>query len=189
MLLSDILVFNAGPNSTRINDKYQSDTFYNILDLNNDLAQISSNNVGTVSEIDEPFCTRTGDLIISVIKEKACVVGEGNAGKCLTSAFIRCDYDKDKVDPWFICFYINESDSFKMEKHMRTGMSGLKYLHITSEMIGQVPIDLPPLKKQRVLGKIYKNALRQVYLYDSKKEKLTRSLNSIINNEIKQKGE
>lgn len=68
-------------------------------------------------------------------------------------------------------------------------MSGLKYLHITSEMIGRVPIELPSIEKQRALGKIYRGALRQAYLYDSKKEKLTRNLNSIINKEINQKGE
>lgn len=96
VLLGDILVFNADPNSTRINDKYPSDTFYNILDLNNDLAKISSNKANATQKIDEPFFTKTGDLIISIIKEKACVIGEGNAGKCLTSSFIRCDYDKKR---------------------------------------------------------------------------------------------
>jgi len=131
--LSEILKFSAGPNFTRISNKYPSEIFYTTIDIDDDLYQINNDvrNVDNVSYNKEEYFTKEGDLVLSIIKEKACVVGSSNSNKCLSSAFIKCLFDKEKVDPWFICFFINESDTFKREKHLRSGTKGLGYLHIS----------------------------------------------------------
>lgn len=185
MLLEDILDFSAGPNSTRISSKYPQEMFYTALDVDDDLYQLNIVTGNESLKQNEAFFTLEGDLIISVVKEKACVVSKSNAGKCLTSAFIKCSYDPNMVDPWFICFYINESETFKKEKHIRSGTHGLGYLHITSEVIKQVHIDLPDLEVQKKLGKLYKDSLKQIHLYESKKKLIETNINEIINRNLK----
>jgi len=188
--LGEILKFNAGPNFTRISDKYPSNIFFTTSDIDNDLYQVDEDNkdISNIYRYDslieniEDYFTNVGDLVISIIKEKACVVGVKNANKCLSSAFIKCLFDKDKVDPWFICFFINESNTFKKEKYLRSGVTGLSYLHITSAILEQMVIDLPNIEEQHRLAKLYKDALKQAYLYQKKKDLLLKNINLVINN-------
>lgn len=184
MNLGEILKFNAGPNRTRIKNIPQ-DLCYLATDIDVDLAQVDCKCSTTNTVVQkESFFTKEGDLIISLIKDKACIVTKKNANKCLTAAFIKCEYDKEKVDPWFICYFINESESFKKQKHIRNGLNGLSYLHITSDIIRQVEIELPDLKTQKLLGMLYKDSLKQKALYDLKTKLLLKHIYDVMNKKI-----
>lgn len=186
MKLEEILRMSVGQNSTRIKNLYGDIPVYSVADLENDLFQRPSeeaplDNAG-------PEFTKEGELLISIIKEKACIVGSGNAGKLFTSAFIRCQYDEKALDPWFFCFFFNESEAVGREIHLRSGMPGLGYYHLNSEIVGQIVIELPPMEKQQTLGKLYRGCLRQQRLYETKKGLLMKEMDLILDGETKKKG-
>ena len=188
MKLEKILKMNVGPNSTRIRGQYPEVPVYSVLDLEDDLFQKPSEMVTSHEEHSGPAFTKAGNLLISIIKEKACIVSEGNGGKLFTSAFIRCQYDEKILDPWFFCFFFNESEEVGKIIHVRSGMPGLGYYHLNTEIIGQIEIDLPPLEKQKTLGSLYQGCLKQLRLYDRKKEVLKKAVNLVINEELEKKG-
>lgn len=184
MLLEEILEFSSGPNSTRIGSQYSQDILYTNIDLDNDLVQLKQDNISHSQPNNASYIIDEGDIVISIIKDKASVVSSYNKGKYITSAFIKCTYNKDTIDPWFICFYINESEAFKKEKYLRGGTSGLGYLHLTSEILKQANIDLPDIETQRQLGLLYKNSLRQIYLYELKNNLLKKNINRLISKKL-----
>ena len=67
-------------------------------------------------------------------------------------------------------------------------MPGLGYYHLNTEIIGQIEIDLPPLEKQKTLGNLYQGCLKQLRLYDRKKEVLKTADDLVINEELEKKG-
>ena len=188
MKFEKILKMNVGPNSTRIRGQYPEVPVYSVSDLEDDLFQKPSEMMSSIEGYSGPAFTKTGDLLISIIKEKACIVGKGNGGKLFTSAFIRCQYDEKILDPWFFCFFFNESEEVGKIIHVRSGMPGLGYYHLNTEIIGQIEIDLPPLEKQKTLGSLYQGCLKQLRLYDRKKEVLKKAVNLVINEELEKKG-
>lgn len=184
MKLNEILNMTSGPNSSRIKDGYKNIPRYFVTDLEDDLLQVPNESHPLESELKEPIFTREGDLLISIIKEKAAVVGKGREGFILTSGFIRCEYDKNILDPWFFCYFFNQSNAVDMEIHFRSGMPGLGSYHLNAKTIGEIEIDLPTLEKQKKLGRLYKDCLNQMRLYDKKKNTLMKGINLIINEEL-----
>ena len=81
MKLEKILKMNVGPNSTRIRGQYPEVPVYSVSDLEDDLFQKPSEMMSSIEGFSGPAFTKTGDLLISITKEKACIVGKGNGGK------------------------------------------------------------------------------------------------------------
>lgn len=188
MKLEEILKMNVGPNSTRVRAQFPRVPVYSVSDLENDLFQKPSDVTVKEERPYLPVFTKHGDLLISIIKEKACIVSEASEFKLFTSAFIRCQYDENVLDSWFFCFFFNESEEVEEAIHVRSGMPGLKYYHLNTEIIGQMEIDLPPIEKQKILGMLYKECLNQLRLLDKKKEVLKKAVTLVIDEELRKKG-
>jgi len=168
MKLGDILQVTAGPNASRIKNMYTEEQMYTVGNLEDDLAQTECGSFGG-STIQAELLTNMNDLVVSMIRQEAAVVSKANIGKVLSSNFVKCEFDSACVDPWFICYWLNESDAVKKEKYDKSRLKSY-----TTTTLLDLPIMLPAIAKQRAIGKIYKDLKHMQYLLDRQKDEWTR---------------
>lgn len=189
-ILQDLIELESGYNVSRVTD-VPREWVYSVNDLEEDLAG-SREAVALPTEPPsrlEAYCLKEGDLVISLIAEKAGIVGKGNAGKLLSSNFVRCSrINPEMIDKWWLCFYINKSEAFRRSAGLRTGFAGLALYHLSPTFLRSVPIEPPPIERQRQIGSIYRDYCRLNGLYERQKNEIERYVMSLLNKK-NQKGE
>ena len=144
--LEDIIEFTLGKNPTRIkepeSDLYSPDNFEDDL--------YSINKHGERSE-----------CIINLIKSKAAPVSLDNGDKCITSNFLKCEFDCQMLDKWYFCYQFNEGKDFEQQIAMFHQGTTLSVKKLNVKTIGELRIKLPKSEKQRVIGEIYRQSLIQ----------------------------
>ena len=95
--LNDVIKFTIGKNPTRI--KEQEANVYSLEDFENDL-------YGITAEGDKSEC------IINLIKSKVAPVSLDNQNKCITSNFLKCEFNQQILDKWYFVI------SFMREKNL-----------------------------------------------------------------------
>lgn len=146
VMLGDVITFTLGKNSTRI--KEHESKIYSLEDFEGDLqaAEEISNNYG---------CT------INVIKSKASPLSEKTVDKVLNSSYVKCDFDPEVLDPWYLCYQINEGTEIEQQINMFNQGTWTSVKKINVGMISQMTINLPDIKKQKVIGELYRQSIVQ----------------------------
>lgn len=146
VMLGDVITFTLGKNSTRI--KEPEHQIYSLEDFEGDLqaTEERSSNYG---------CT------INVIKSKASPLSEKTVNKVLNSSYVRCDFDPDVLDPWYLCYQINEGAEIEQQINMCNQGTWTSVKKINVGMISQMTIKLPDIKKQKVIGELYRQSIIQ----------------------------
>ena len=98
--LSDIVSFTIGKNPTRI--KEPELILYSLEDFENDLYGIT-----------KP--SNKSECIINLIKSKVAPVSVDNKDKCITSNFLKCEFNEQILDKWYFCYQFNEGKDFKQQ--------------------------------------------------------------------------
>ena len=93
------------------------------------------------------------------MKTKAAPVSTENEDKCLTSNFLRCEFDSKILDKWYFCFQFNEGKDFEQQIAMFHQGTTLSVKKLNVKTIGELKIRLPEIKKQRVIGELYRRSL------------------------------
>lgn len=163
MKLSEIMELVAGPNRTRLSGTMNEDDLYSVSSIDDDLNQLEIIN-SEKSYIDMNYHVKEGDLIISTFKKKAAVASSISSGKILTSNFCKCNYKKDLLDPWYFCYFVNETNEFKKQ----IDMEGFRAF--SSTLLCNLEIALPELELQRKIGRAYKAMCHQNYLLEKQQE-------------------
>lgn len=153
--LSDIMTFSLGKNPTRF--KEQESDLYSHENFEGDLYSV--NRHGDSSE-----------CIINLMKSKAAPVSKDNEAKCITSNFLRCDFDRNILDKWYFCYQFNEGKDFEQQIAMFHQGSTLCVKKLTIKNIGELKIKLPDIEKQHIIGELYKQSLIQNHLMLKKAE-------------------
>lgn len=164
MKLDDILQVTAGPNASRIKNLYTEEQMYTVRNLEDDLAQTRCDSFGGAT-IQAELLTDMNDLVVSMIRQEAAVVSKANIGKVLSSNFVKCAFDSECVDPWFICYWLNESDVVKKMKYDKSILKSY-----TATTLLDLPVMLPVIAKQHAIGNSYKNLKHMQYLFDRQKD-------------------
>ena len=128
------------------------------------------------------------DVVISLSSCKAIVIGGKTANKLILSnlAVIRI-CDKEKLDPHFLCWYINKNVStIKKFKQLQQGTHTVSIIPLS--IIKSFEIEMIPISKQRKIGRIYE-LQRQRYrinqiVEQKKAEVLSYQLMKIFEQEI-----
>ena len=167
MKLGDILQVVAGPNASRIKSMYTEEQMYTVSNLEDDLAQIEYD-VPAVDSVQAELLTSENDLVVSMIRQEAAIVTRVNVGKVLNSNFVKCEFKRKQVDPWFICYWLNESDDVKKQNHNRDMLKSY-----TAATLMDLSIALPEIARQREIGKGYKALKHMQYLFDRQKDEWT----------------
>lgn len=164
MKLGDILQVVAGPNASRIKSMYTEEQMYTVSNLEDDLAQIEYD-VPAGDSVQAELLTSENDLVVSMIRQEAAIVTRVNVGKVLNSNFVKCEFKRKQVDPWFICYWLNESDVVKKMKYDKSILKSY-----TATTLLDLPVMLPVIAKQHAIGNSYKNLKHMQYLFDRQKD-------------------
>ncbi|CAN7221088.1 restriction endonuclease subunit S [Rossellomorea sp. LjRoot5] len=157
MKLEDIVTVKIGRNLSRGNDKNDlSLVAYTYEDLINDLEGLfldsketfnnNSNHIGG-------YLSNVGELVFSFVSSKAGIVSDINQGKILNQNFAKLIIEHDELESSYLCYVLNES--YAMKKQMAISMQGSTVPKLTPAILKELEIKLPPLEKQRTIGKAY----------------------------------
>ncbi len=81
--------------------------------------------------------------------------------KCITSNFIRCDFDTKKIYSWYFCYQFNEGKDFEKQIEMYHQGTTLSVKKLNIKTIGELKIFLPDIEKQILIGNIYRQSIIQ----------------------------
>lgn len=146
LLLEEIVDFTLGKNPTRIKD--QDEDLYTPEDFENDLHC-------------KNMIHEENGCIISLIKSKASPVSIQTADKCITSNFLKCDFNINELDPWYFCYQFNEGKQLDQQISMYHQGTVLSVKKLNVKIIGELKLSLPDIKKQREIGRLYKQSILQ----------------------------
>lgn len=178
----DLITFSAGANITRLSNEVTENNIYTLEDFDNDLITIRGHkeDISASADKDKSVILHTGDIVISVTRNKAVMVSSDNSGKYLNSNFIKCEFDKQKLYPWYFCYLLNESSSVSQQiKKMQQGTIGC-INRLTLNMIASLQFILEDISKQKVIGDLYRNLLIEENLMKKKMENIKRYTFEVI---------
>lgn len=144
--LNEIIQFTLGKNPTRIRE--QAGELYTPEDFEKDLHGIHSAKEGR-------------GCIINLIRSKCAPISEQTEAKCITSNFLRCDFDTGKIYPWYFCYQFNEGKGFEQQIEMYHQGTTLSVKKLNVKTIGELKIFLPDIEKQKTIGDIYRQSIIQ----------------------------
>lgn len=180
--LGDLVTFSAGTNLTRLNDDVSNNNIYTLEDFDSDLCSLSKEYVadGTSATKEKGFISVAGDVVISMTRSQAGIVSPENSGKYLNSNFVKCEFDRNKLYPWYFCYLLNESTTVSQQiKKLQQGTIGC-INRLTISMIGSLLFELVELSRQRTVGDLYRNMLIQEHLTLKQMENMRRYTLEII---------
>lgn len=163
--LNEIIQFTLGKNPTRI--RGQADELYTPEDFENDLHCINS----TKEEI---------GCIINLIKSKCSPISEQTEAKCITSNFLRCDFDTRKIYSWYFCYQFNEGKGFEQQIEMYHQGTTLSVKKLNIKTIGELKIVLPDIERQRTIGNLYRQSIIQNDLLVKQAENVRKFMMTLI---------
>lgn len=157
----DLVTFSAGTNLTRLSGDVSDSSIYTLEDFDRDLSSLSKEYVdaGMSAAKGKSVISAAGDVVISMTRSQAGIVSSENSGKYLNSNFVKCEFDRDKLYPWYFCYVLNESTAISQQiKKLQQGTIGC-INRLTISMIGSLLFELEDLSKQRTVGDLYRNML------------------------------
>ena len=144
--LCEVINFSLGKNPTRI--KEQELSLYSPENFESDLYCINEHD-------------KRSECIINLIKSKVAPVSMDNADKCITSNFLKCEFDGRILDKWYFCYQFNEGKDFEQQISMFHQGTTLSVKKLNVKTIGELKIRLPDIEKQRKIGELYRQSLIQ----------------------------
>ena len=70
--------------------------------------------------------------------------------------------DREKLNPWYLCYLLNESDI--VAKQCNVLLQGSVITRLSAHQLKQMQIPFIPMAEQEKLGRLYSTALYQYYL-------------------------
>lgn len=161
LVFGDLIRFSAGTNLTRIQRDISNDCIYTLEDFDSDLSTLDIDDV--VEDIicvnNKNVISEAGDVVISMTRNQAGIVSKKNSGKYLTSNFIKCEFDREKLYPWYFCYLLNEAPTINQQiKKMQQGTIGC-INRLTINMIGSLVFEIKDISQQKMIGDLYRNIL------------------------------
>lgn len=156
-----------------------------IANVSNDLP-VEKNITIQGDKLESYSLTKEHDIIVGLSSAKAIVIENNRANKLILSnlAIIRIK-DTEKVDPYYLCWFINSNKA--VIKKMQQGTSAVSIIPLS--MLKNFEVELLPIETQRTIGKI--NELKRqrdrlTYSIETKKmDILTQQLMTIYEKERK----
>jgi len=165
--LCDIIALKAGANITRMAPGIPRSMIYTSQDIEDDLDQAGCGCAAQASASGmEPGSLRAGDVVVSLATGRAAVVTESNAGKVLRNTEAICRILGGAADPWYLCYFFNESRHLK--EAMVRGLVGSQRFLTISELL-KLDVQLPPLGRQKAIGRIYRDLCRLDHLQERRR--------------------
>lgn len=114
-----------------------------------------------IEKVDKCLLTKENDIVIGLSSQMAMVITKERADSLLLSNFclVRVN-DTNLLDPYYFAWLFNENSIMKHQ--LTSSMQGQSYVKmITLDVIRDLDLDLPPINKQILIGKIYYQSIRK----------------------------
>ena len=148
--LSDMIDFSLGDNPSRM--KVDEADIYTQDDL---LRDLSGENDAT---LENPAC------IINLMRSNAAPLSKSTAKKKITSNFLYCQIDSSYLDPWYFCYQFNEGAEIQQQINRYSQGTVLSVKRLNMQMIGDMQLSVPDMAKQKTIGAIYRQSVKQYTL-------------------------
>lgn len=175
MKLSAIAHTYLGLNSQEIR-KFSQDDVYSSDDLNKDLS-LGGKDANRPHK--EKYKVYAGDVVMHLMSNQAAVVSQKSDGKIISQRIMKLDIDPRKVNNWYLCYLLNESNTIKHQAFQAMEGSILRHLAISN--IRDFSIELPPLQRQKEIGEMYRKYLINERLLEVKKQLIRKSDLNVLN--------
>lgn len=141
----DIMTFSSGVNTTRL--------------------QKNDENLFSTEDFDNTFNSRekthSSLCIINLIKSKAVPCLEKDVRKTISQNFLKCLLDTDVILPWYFCCQFNEGKALIQQIKSLNQGTFLAVKRLNVNIISNLEIRIPDLKKQKLIGELYRLSLLQ----------------------------
>lgn len=163
--LSTIAKIVLGKNGSRI--KHPKSDVYNVEHMNNDLE-----NIYLLDK--QPQEGNAGDVIFNLNTYQTAIISAVNANKILDQNFMLIQCDPTIVDPRYLCFVLNCSNTIKRQEAAMS--QGMLIRRVSTADIKRMKIPLVELAQQQLIGRIYAMQLHYQWLNKQKMELIDKSL-------------
>lgn len=92
----------------------------------------------------------------------ATIIADDNQDKFISQVFSIMKVNTEKLNPWYLCYLLNESDIIARQCNVL--LQGSVIARLSAYQLKQMQIPLPPVEEQERIGKLYATALYQYYL-------------------------
>jgi restriction endonuclease S subunit len=174
--LNALASINLGANISRF--KIDTERFYTYDDLRYDLEHFQRiSNSSCRADTDE-YEIYQNDVVYSFISEKAAIISEVNSGKIINQNFLKLVVDTAKIDPTYLCFYLNASNDMTRQLWLLTQGTVVRRIPI-SQFRGLI-IPVPTLVRQREIGLAYFKSVKRSALSRRREALENKLLNGIL---------
>lgn len=163
--LEELMNLKTGKNATRLKDS--TDDIYTPDDFENDFNEITLNK-------------KISACVISLMTSKAAPLLERKNQKCITSNFLICNFDEEKLDPWYFCYLFNESKYIEQQIAMMHQGSTLSVKKLTIKNVSELTIPIHSIEQQRKIGQLYHEAIVKKNLMQKQVDDVSALLMEII---------
>ncbi|MEL0537315.1 restriction endonuclease subunit S [Staphylococcus debuckii] len=102
-------------------------------------------------------------VVVNMMNGECSLIGSAHSGALLPYNYTRIDIDTNEIDPEYFVYWFNEAPEALAQLHQfKQGGSLVK--KITTKQLQQMQMTLPPIEKQRIIGKIAKKRRQLKYL-------------------------
>ncbi len=178
LTFNEIASIKVGINLSRGKEFFPESSIYTLKDQEIDLVSSTSDKVRNCQNATNSYSVKEGEIIINLGTRKCSIVSKVNEGKIIKNSFAKIELNNSYVNPWFLCYFINESPVFK-ESISTEVVSIIRPLSVA--ILATTEITLPSFENQQAIGVIYHNICRISYLNKSRNELLIKVLNKIQN--------
>lgn len=92
----------------------------------------------------------------------ATIISDENKDKFISQVFSIMKIDRKKLNPWYLCYLLNESDI--IAKQCNVLLQGSVIARLSAHQLKQMQIPVISMNEQEKLGRLYVTALYQYYL-------------------------
>lgn len=92
----------------------------------------------------------------------ATILSDENKDKFISQVFSIIKVNQERINPWYLCWLLNESRS--LERQLIILMQGSSIARLSAQQLKRVKIELPSMEEQEKFGRLYATALYQFYL-------------------------
>lgn len=92
----------------------------------------------------------------------ATIISDENKDKFISQVFSIMKIDRKKLNPWYLCYLLNESDI--IAKQCNVLLQGSVIARLSAHQLKPMQIPVIPMAEQEKLGRLYSTALYQYYL-------------------------
>ena len=109
---------------------------------------------------DKELLAKENMVVIGLTVHKACIINKNHVGKIIPSNFSYMYLDENEIDLNYFTWYFNEHPNIKKQLQIASqGSMGI--MAISIQMLRELEIELPDIKVQKQIGKVYELRLRK----------------------------